>query len=271
MEQNNSNSNNSNSNCNNPVVCHLRPLHKPNEQLLPHCKERSTLFVYGRNPISLGRNRDTQISKAQLSRHLCRIQHDGTALILTPLKGEHSLHVNGRPVTSTTLLKNDDVISLCEQDYQYQVLLRHHGVLAAPLAPDEPPLDPHGLDDEFLCAVCFDIISHASVCVPCSHIFCRDCIATTPLCPLCRAGFTINPIQQVDQVIQKLIRMGGIFSAEDVGHYIDKNPDWSLTAQEVRCDHQAARCCCRCRCCRFLQNQGSKNSPWLFSISDPRF
>jgi hypothetical protein len=43
-------------------------------------------------------------------------------------------------------------------------------------------------------------------------------------------------MKQIDQIIQKLILMGRIFSAEDVQDYLDKHPDWllTLTTQEVR-------------------------------------
>ena len=225
------------------VMADLVPHHKTNEILLDVCKERPTIFVFGSNPIILGRNRTTQISMVNISRQLCRIQHNGQSLTLVSLKESNALQVNGVPVLSqgTIITLNDnDIISLLDNDYQYQVVMRQYEQneqFNTTINEESPPpmeeLDQHGLDDEFICAVCLNIIVKASACHPCGHIFCHDCIHMATFCHMCRTKMVVMPMKHVDNVIWKLVKMGGIFLRDDVEPYLERNTDVNLTDIEV--------------------------------------
>jgi len=234
-----------------PVICDLVPLHKPLEVLLEGSKERPTLFVFGRLPLTLGRNRTTQISMIHISRHLCRIQYTGNdELLLTPLKSIHSVHVNGALVKLPLVLADQDIVSLFDQDhYQYKVRMRtttttssstcssstdQHTPLLPPIHEQEPYFldqqQQHGVDDEFICAVCLNIFVKTTACHPCGHLYCRNCVSTQ--CHMCRREVTTLPMIHVDNIIYKLIQMGGIFSADDVEPYFERNTDLTLSEGE---------------------------------------
>ena len=236
-----------------PVMADLVPLHKMNEVLLDVCKERPTLFVFGNNPIILGRNRTTQISMINISRQLCRIQHNGHSLTLVSLKETNALQINSIPLASQgtiVTLNDNDIISLLDNDYQYQVVLKHYEqneplntTTAATITatnntvvkegPLMEELDQHGLDDEFICAVCLNIIVKATACHPCGHIFCHDCIHMASFCHMCRTNMIVMPMKHVDNVIWKLVKMGGIFPMDDIKPYLERNTDIHLTEIEV--------------------------------------
>lgn len=69
---------------------------------------------------------------------------------------------------------------------------------------------PMDLDQEFLCAICQEIILGATT-LQCSHSFCKECIRVwlkeKQMCPVCRKRMTQKPIKNVtlENIVEKYI------------------------------------------------------------------
>lgn len=241
-----------------PLLANLIPIPSLGAEVLrAGTPTRPLIEVHQAAEKFLGRNSTTQIHDPRISRKIAavawRFPNDSSAssweLTLKLQVGtQGKVNVNDMPATTDTPLFDGDIIAVLASDltvsYSYRVEIPDHptstttttttsnsGAKKRPApaateaaAPAAPTVD---VSQEFVCAVCLDILVEAMTAVPCGHSFCRSCIAgNVRQCPTCRTRLVCQPFpsRQLDEAIAQLVDgQPEMFQGDDVEQYYTRS------------------------------------------------
>lgn len=144
---------------------------------------RPTVRVYPDKPLVLGRNKVSMIELAYISREHLKIEwKDDSVLLATPLTEKHFIQINDKLVKGPTEIKNDEILSLCNDQVSYQVRYVSLATKSSELSADAK----RKFTDHVTCPVCMELLVDTTVLVPCGHRFCKKCCPRDE-CATCRS------------------------------------------------------------------------------------
>lgn len=192
----------------------------------------------------LGRSGVTRITEPRMSRRIAKVQwtwiETKPTLMIEALGGQGTVQINAKILQpEPTPLRQGDVVSLMSPDmataYDYRVNMpsclqqsnsqsTYESLASSVSKRKSPNVDA---SEEFLCAICLEIMAHPVTAVPCGHSFCGLCLVPTTMeCPSCRAHLKAKPVpaRSLGQAIALLVdSKPDLFSPDDVQQYLARN------------------------------------------------
>ena len=222
-----------------PSVVKFVPIASGSEpgEARPVLELQSSPNVQQSDQLHLGRNGKTKISAPRMSRKIAKVHWIMTAttpeLYIQSTGGYGFVHINAKPLLSlqSCHLPNGDIVSLqCPEklsSYDYRVEIKLGTTTAqintatpAPTVTKRQKLDP---TEEFICAICLEIMVEPVNVIPCGHSFCSSCLTdSVSECHTCRSVLTQRPIpaRSLNHAIALLVEYNpGLFATDDVEHY----------------------------------------------------
>lgn len=85
--------------------------------------------------------------------------------------------------------------------------------------------------EEFNCAICLELLVHATTMVPCGHSFCRTCVASLTVCSVCSSKVSTRvPCRTLDNAIATLVASHQVFEPDDEHAYQERMEEEQLRA-----------------------------------------
>ena len=242
----------------------LEPLRRQGEVLRSDTVKRPAVRVPtdGRI-ITLGKNATTQIADSGLKRKCVSlqvrnqkqlkvlgaipvqvsvngalVQGDGHSLVAGDILALHApeiayefqVVVQGGSLVTMEANPASMLISLVGDDKSNETFRNTDtSVCLTSAAPSQQEINQYNdaIADDLACAVCLEIVVHATTLVPCGHTFCRSCLQNTTNCPTCRGSVqsTVH-CRTIDNVIASLVAQQhphpAVFEPDDVEKYRER-------------------------------------------------
>jgi hypothetical protein len=200
-----------------PVVATLIPICNANEELNANLARRHSLEIRRNSPLVLGRNAITGIASHKIPALVATISWIDDYLWLERHSQDCSIvHKHSRSVVPLSgKLEDGHVVRLYKQEYAYRVQISDTKETVESSAAIFTETS-----EECMCAVCMEIMVQSTAVVPCGHLYCKECLVGITECPNCRLAIQSTlPVKTMDNVIEKLVKSGNVFSGNDVKEY----------------------------------------------------
>lgn len=210
----------------------LEPVQGNGEILRERFSQRPVIAVRDDDTetIMLGRNSTTAISCPNIRRKLARVYVHQQQLLIQGHTEDTVYGLNETPITGNKrqTLHHDDIIALATTtgpSYKYRVNILSSSAVSAVSASTSnvsPRKRKEALQhraDEFTCAICLELLVQAHILVPCGHMLCQVCVASSQKCPTCRQPIQRKmPCPTLDAAIDALVQSNW-FPSDDMKDY----------------------------------------------------